>query len=126
MSYVLEKIGAALSGLPSVPCTPGCHACCGPIHMTRAEWKHICERLGYEPKAYPETPRCPLLGPDGCTVYDIRPAVCRLFGAAEGPWQCPNVRPDRVLSIARAASILIKIRRLGGPWVYLTGRSRAL
>lgn len=39
---------------------------------------------------------CVHLGPDGCTVYDERPLICRLFGTTP-TLPCPNGRRPEVL-----------------------------
>jgi uncharacterized protein len=116
------RIDAALSNLPVLNCTPGCHRCCGPVSMTTVEWTRIVERLGYEPRRDPETLACPLLGPDGCTVYDIRPAVCRLFGVC-ADLRCPEAKPERVISKPERVALLRHIERLGGGWVFKLSRA---
>lgn len=48
---------------------------------------------------------CVFLGPDGCSVYDRRPEVCRTFGAVT----CDRYQPD-----ARKQLGLVRLRRSEG------------
>jgi Fe-S-cluster containining protein len=48
---------------------------------------------------------CAFLGPDGCSVYDRRPEVCRTFGATT----CDRYAPD-----ARKQLGLVRLRVLQG------------
>jgi uncharacterized protein len=49
------KIQDIYALIPEVPCLPGCTACC-------QAFPYVCDR--------------------GCTIYPVRPFICRLFGAA--------------------------------------------
>jgi uncharacterized protein len=111
----LVQIDAATARIPSFACKPGCSACCGPVLMSRLEWSRIVEHLGYEPKGSFDGPlTCPMLQDGKCSVYDIRPAVCRLFGAIKDQMVCPEgCGPTRKLSDAEARVILGKVQRLG-------------
>jgi Fe-S-cluster containining protein len=95
--------------------------------MSRLEWKRICVRLGYDTN----TPQpaetvlanlidtnhmnCPMLKDGRCSVYDIRPAICRLFGAAADKMlECPKgCRPETYMDGAKAGSMLSEVERLG-------------
>ncbi len=67
-------------------------------------------------------PSCPALGPlSTCTVYDVRPFVCRAFGAVvtnpltpmSGPMMCDHgCIPEGVLSIDEYLRVLTDIERL--------------
>ncbi|HUS80916.1 MAG TPA: YkgJ family cysteine cluster protein [Armatimonadota bacterium] len=115
MSAVDEKIGAMVLELreqiPQVECIEGCHDCCGPAPCTH--WER--ERMGAPPDpaqgrddAQPGS--CRWLGPSGCTVYEERPMVCRLYGVVEGlacPHQC---RPTKGARLAQGAQARIITR----------------
>lgn len=125
----LAKIGEVQKQIPSFKCKDGCADCCGPVLATRLEWKRIYERIGRtEEQLRKEISerlnkndfRCVLLGPDNkCTVYDIRPTICRLFGASESKTPnaclvCPHgVGPEKFLNEQETTDILVKIERLG-------------
>jgi uncharacterized protein len=82
--YKQRKLDELYATLPTVECKGLCHGACGVVTMSREEWKRICDRLGHAPKG-DETLRCPMLDADNrCSVYDIRPLICRLYGVADG------------------------------------------
>lgn len=90
-------IDALYGTLPNLDCQGKCAESCGPIAMTRIEEGRIIERTG-SPPTFDATLTCSLLRDDRCTVYDIRPAICRLWGLVESmpcPWGCV---PERYLS----------------------------
>ena len=71
----IQKIEEIYKTIPSLECIPGCHACCGPIMMSELEAARLPARVS------PATGNdCRFLGKHGCTIYAIRPAVCRLMG----------------------------------------------
>jgi Fe-S-cluster containining protein len=35
------------------------------------------------PHGNKENPKCEYIGPEGCLIYEVRPAICRLFGAVK-------------------------------------------
>ena len=72
----LETLYAAL---PSMACPGRCEQSCGVIVMTRLEWIRIRRKLGYAPKGKPSLV-CPLLKKGRCSVYALRPLICRLYG----------------------------------------------
>lgn len=53
--------------------------------MTKLEFRRIESRCGHTVGLNLEKFRCTALGEDNrCTVYDFRPAICRLWGMTEG------------------------------------------
>lgn len=104
-----RNLDALYADLPTLDCQGKCAESCGPIAMSRVEWERIVERVGYEPQAR-EDLTCPLLDGERCTVYDIRPTICRLWGMVESmpcSWGC---RPTRVVGHEEG---LIVLRRAG-------------
>jgi len=92
----LEKLYATL---PTIECKGECHSACGPIGMTDVEWRRIFKRTGREPTTLVEEHdgkitdlRCSLLTENlKCSIYSIRPMVCRLWGLVDAlkcPWGC--------------------------------------
>ena len=67
--------------------------------MSRLEWIRIIRKLGYKPKGKPSLV-CPMLKHGRCSVHDIRPTICRLFGLMDDPrMRCPfGCVPDRLMS----------------------------
>ena len=94
----LRELDTAYATIPSSNCKGLCQECCGPVGMTRLEWDRIIARVGKTPSPTPEQAKrleCPLLADGKCTVYDIRPLVCRLWGV-EPSMPCPfGCEPDR-------------------------------
>lgn len=124
----MAKIEAIYATIPKVNCKGICGAdYCGPIMMSRLEWRRLIERF---PEIKPiHVPGigdvldtgdgcdlCPLLAEDGsCRAYDIRPVICRLFGAVMDPNMiCRHgCQPERWLTELESAQILRSIRLLG-------------
>lgn len=86
--------------MPEFTCAPGCHDCCGPVMVSTVE---IAE-LPMVPQADRDAALarwdCIYLGADGCSVYEDRPLICRMFGNTER-LACPKGRrPERMLDPA--------------------------
>ncbi len=80
-----------------VPCKKGCSACCYiQVELSQAEAELIGEAVHRAPVQFspghhttgnellgrPDTP-CPFLKEDACSIYDVRPIVCRNFVIAD-------------------------------------------
>lgn len=104
--------------LPAMACRPGCSDCCGPVPWSPAEWARVAD----EPAALtarrvpmdnatvaaaPDQLKCPFATAEGCSVYDRRPFICRLFGTAKDVrLTCPHgCGPRKKISAERAASM---------------------
>jgi hypothetical protein len=99
--------------VPQPVCQGKCAESCGPIAMSPEERRMIEERTG-EPFETDFT--CPLLKLGLCSVYDIRPMVCRLWGATEG-MACPHgcLPPSgRLLTDDEGMAILADAMFIGG------------
>lgn len=108
--------------IPKVNCKRLCgHSCRTVIDMSHTERERIETFLG-EP--LPEWMRttvnlvCPLLSHTGeCTVYGLRPMVCRLWGAVDTPaLSCPHgcaVEGD-LLTAVEAELLVLEAFRVGG------------
>ncbi len=88
--------------IPTFQCIPGCIECCrdfGVASRTAVEEQRIREYLraqGREPVPMRGT-TCPYVCEQGCTIYPVRPLICRLYGTAVN-YQCINgARPVRLL-----------------------------
>ena len=100
-----DKLAKIYALIPSVACKRLCQDCCGPIAMGPAEYRAgfgtsvPFDHIGKFPMAYdPVRQQCPKLTRDGaCGIYDVRPAVCMLWGVVPSmpcPWGC---QPERWL-----------------------------
>lgn len=112
--------------LPTINCRRECSSSCGPVDMSRVEWERIVKKLGYEPrKSMPRTSEeaarpgalsCPMLRSGLCSVYHVRPLICRLWGVAEGlecPWGC-TPEPGYLTKL-EAFDYLLRIEALSHP-----------
>ncbi len=85
---MIRAVESLYAKLPEVSCKGLCQDACGPVFMTPFEMDRIVARIGHRP--VPSSEVCPLLGKDGrCSEYDLRPAVCRIYGATPG-LTCPH------------------------------------
>lgn len=77
--------------IPEFDCIPGCHDCCGPVLASSEEMARLPVKTDAEHAAAMARWDCVHLGAQGCTVYDERPLVCRLFGTTPR-LACPHGR----------------------------------
>lgn len=114
----LALIDAIYAHLPRLECRRQCQASCGPVHVTPIERGRIVATTG-APGACSERFTCPLLREGGCRVYEIRPAICRLWGLVEAmrcPWGCV---PERWLSDEEAMRVMRRVEGYGAGLVLL-------
>lgn len=93
-----QKIRDLRAQIPSFECVPGCHDCCGPVTTSSEEMARLPRKTATEQAAALDELNCVHLGPQGCTVYDERPLICRLFGTTPR-LPCPNGRrPEQMIT----------------------------
>lgn len=107
----LAALQALYAQLPTIQCQQKCHDYCGPVPMTRLEARRIPEmtfdtmKLGHSIGSIPgrgficrvtNDLKCSALKDGKCSVYERRPAICRLWGLTDElrcPFGCePSVR----------------------------------
>jgi hypothetical protein len=123
----IERVWAKV---PPMECKGLCHDSCGPIAMSRLEWDLLREAGGEKVAPFlgadGRPSRCPYLTPENrCSVYEVRPLICRLWGASE-VMPCPNgCRGSGTVSDAEGKRLLDKAdavsgtgRELHGPVVW--------
>lgn len=82
-----SPVEALYAEVPEFECRGLCQESCGAISMTAAERRRVEQHTGR--KHEPSSP-CQHLGPMGqCTIYDVRPLVCRLWGLSP-MMRCPH------------------------------------
>ncbi len=91
MSCNSQTIRTLRQQIPTFECVPGCHDCCGPVTTSPEEMSRLPRKTHAEQDAAMDALDCVHLGPNGCTVYDERPLICRLFGTTQ-TLPCPNGR----------------------------------
>lgn len=119
----LAALEALYALLPKIDCQRKCQQFCGPIMMTRLEARRLPEvkfdtvplklGMGFYPRTSNTTLMCPMLKDGGCSVYSIRPAICRLWGLTE-ELRCPfGCEPTERWTDARAKQWLDEVQRIG-------------
>ena len=107
----LERIYAKI---PKIQCKKLCQDTCNVVPATQLELDRIEKKSGkrFEPLGeLPAKINCSMLAKDGsCSVWNIRPAICRMFGAADHKllrchhgciperWLSPRSSDDQTLS----------------------------
>jgi Fe-S-cluster containining protein len=88
-----ERLDALYAELPQLKCKGKCWKCCGKVLMGPGERERISREGGVDLPTVAEMRRdnrelCVALKSHRCTVYDVRPLVCRLWGIEE-TMRCP-------------------------------------
>ena len=108
----VAKLDRLYSELPSLECQGKCSDSCGPLLMSRLEDRRIHQTHGRGHDFDPVTLACILLKDGRCTVYSIRPAICRLWGLAEGLECHYGCKPERYLTRAEGRDFLNRVAEL--------------
>lgn len=105
----LQKLYAKI---PTFECEPGCNDCCGPVPFSVWEWSKVIEK-----KKSPDGLQCPYSTSTGCSIYENRPLMCRIFGTVDDErLECPRGRaPAQKLSAEEGADIVRAYIRLTKP-----------
>lgn len=76
-----------LKVIPSMRCDEGCGECCGIVPATEDEFRAIRRFIDLHEIAPAASldGTCPLYQGGKCTVYPVRPLICRLFGHSADP-----------------------------------------
>lgn len=126
----LEEI---YGGLPSIDCQGYCFNSCGPISMSSVERERIRQEHGVEIQHF-TTDRSQAWAADRrelngesllcnaldtfhrCSVYDVRPFICRVWGVGRGELACPNgcTMTGRRLKYGEIMRLLWRTFRIGG------------
>lgn len=94
--------------IPEMECIPGCTDCCGPNLWAKAEWQNITNWLKAHGRRerYAQGLDCPYIRENKCSIYEVRPIICRLFGVTE-KLACPCGRgPAKMLSDDKARELI--------------------
>ena len=121
---VIAELEALYATLPTVECVGLCWNSCGPVDMTIAERERIAER-GVEIVPFSseraqrwaagEPLHCAALNHmRRCSIYDIRPLICRIYGVARGELACrhgcevsgPRLKLEDVLELQTRAFLI--------------------
>ena len=93
--------------IPSFRCKEGCTRCCDNWVQFAPEEEKRCGGFDFS------SPVCPkLIDGKGCSVYEDRPLICRLFASCE-PMPCPyGYAPENPLSAEETKAILKEYLKL--------------
>jgi hypothetical protein len=108
-------VDALYATLPEMKCQGLCSDSCGPVGMSIRERARIIERAR-KPITCGAYASCSLLTDDRkCSVYDIRPMICRLWGLVAS-MPCPyGCRPEGgLLPDSEGARLLVAADGIGG------------
>lgn len=117
--FSLEDVYALV---PAVGCKGLCQDSCGPIAMSVEEDRRVRIRGFAIPPMMDavaalergEDFYCPALVDGHCGVYDVRPTICRLWGATES-MPCPHgCAPDQPLTREESHELLRLAAEAGG------------
>ncbi len=119
---------AIYESLPRLECQRLCHGSCGPIVMSDLEWGRLSEAHGA--RACADDLVCPYLERSTglCGAYEVRPLICRLWGATERLRCAFGCVPERALSDAEVEALVVAVEALseGAPHALWDGWSRYL
>ncbi len=86
--------------IPTFRCKEGCVRCCDNWIQFAPEEELRCGGFDFSEEI------CPKLKDGGCSVYEVRPLICRLFASSE-IMPCPyGYGPEKPLSEAETKEIL--------------------
>jgi Fe-S-cluster containining protein len=106
---VLKKL---YKKIPSFDCIEGCSDCCGPVPVSSVEAKKLGIDTGIT-SVKMGTCECVYSSSEGCTVYENRPFMCRLFGATKN-LVCPHGKePNKPLTAEQGRRLADEYRKLG-------------
>jgi Fe-S-cluster containining protein len=129
---VIQELEELYAELPTINCKGLCWNSCGPIDLSDAERQRIVD-LGVDIPVFTEDRArrwandekgelyCPALsfgaheGGMGCTAYEARPMICRLWGLSEGDMSCPHgCEPSTRLTPAEVYRFIGRSFKIGG------------
>lgn len=115
----LDRMLAIYERVPKVQCKRRCQQACGPVFdaggLTERELSRIVGLVGRREAR--DGLVCGYLDRSGlCSIYGMRPLVCRLWGAVDHPqMRCPHgCEPDRWLTDEEAYALLAEMEEVAG------------
>jgi Fe-S-cluster containining protein len=120
----LSELDELYAQLPALDCRGLCHDSCTVVPASELEYQRIAEagatigprmsgRRVRELIAAGRSLRCPALGPlNNCTIYPIRPFICRAFGVAVDLRCQHGCIPDKILPNGEVTRVMAKIEQL--------------
>jgi Fe-S-cluster containining protein len=110
----LDPTVAVYAELPTIECQGLCHECCHSVGMEPHEQATIAQHGVDLPLAGFFPDGCPALTEDKrCSVYAVRPTICRLWGVVESMVCQYGCRPTTYLTDAEGHRALARVRAAG-------------
>lgn len=115
----MNKLDAIYARIPKLKCQRKCQECCGPIGCFRGELDRM-NAASLVPLVATST-NCPALIGGSCSVYEVRPLICRLWGVVR-EMACPHgCEPERWLTDAEVEALFHETHKIAGAPVMLEG-----
>lgn len=115
----IEKLDALYAQLPRVACRGLCGEACGPVPMSTLEAQRLkrADPQRRLPMVDERARCCYLTAREQCSVYAVRPLICRVWGVVKR-MSCPHgCVPDRWLTDHEFLAVAQAVERIGGPIV---------
>lgn len=107
------RLEAIYAQLPKMKCRGLCSDACGPIEMSVRERQRIEAQAGAITCGLGAS--CSMLTEDRrCSVYEIRPLICRIWGLTRTMRCHYGCRPERWLTEEEAARMIAEVDVVGG------------
>lgn len=114
MTKIEARIDAIYARIPKLNCQRKCQSSCGPILCSSAEFERMKAVSLVPLNAVWPSLDCPALQGGSCSVYAVRPLICRLWGVVR-EMACPHgCEPERWLTDTEASALLRDMRKVGG------------
>lgn len=111
------ELDALYATLPKLDCQGRCYDSCGPISTSARERVRMEALAGCKLGVNGLT--CSLLKDGRCSVYPVRPMICRLWGVVESLPCHYGCRPEGgLLPDEKGAELLVEAIRVGGPMTH--------
>lgn len=115
MSKIRKKLAVLRNiykRIPNANCKGLCVESCSMIGFTKLEGNQMAGFSGKQP-FITDNVVCGYLSEGKCSIYEVRPAICRLFGVTE-KLPCEfGCTPDKILLEVQSMQILSEIDKLG-------------
>lgn len=124
-----DDLEAVYREVPEINCIGKCWDSCTSIDLTPMERARIAERGITIPPEIPaeeirrmgeatgRVPACPALTALGtCRVYDVRPLICRAFGAYPGVRCAYGCEPKKARSDSDFVNLVRRVRAISRRW----------
>jgi len=117
------KLKSVYSQIPQSECSAHCGECCGILFPSLAELRNIkdwCREHNREYKDFKMTVGldCPYLGKEKeCTIYPVRPFLCRILGVSKDlPCPLGKCKSSKLLNHSQSSALYTAI--------YLKGKEK--